>query len=234
MWRTTAAEALLLLHRGFRAVAWVAVAILVLALVGAVAFGGGIVRPVAVVALVLLALVLRLHGLRGCVAVGITIPVVALVGIWVLMGLDLIEITEEEPEYEYYESIEEAEQVAGFGIPRAGAEYPVNYTLLTWYAGDDRPLGETSYDVPGVPQRAFGLKVGPYYHFHYAHLDGSIVHGEPMTIGGRSGRMVRDDDVRWRFAFECGSVDDVTVWCEVGARKDLGFDAFEAFIASIH
>jgi hypothetical protein len=234
MWRTTAAEALLLLHRGFRAVAWVAVAILVLALVGAVAFGGGIVRPVAVVALLLLALVLRLHGLRGCVAVGITIPVVALVGIWVLMGLDLIEITEEQAESERYASIEEAEQVAGFHIPRAGREYPVSSTYLTWYPGEDRPESDTCYDLPGAARRSFSVKVGPYYHFHYAHLGGSIVHGQPMTMGGRSGRMVRDDEVRWRFAFECGSVDDVTVWCEVRGDKDQGLEALEAFIASIH
>ncbi len=233
MWRTTAAAALVLLERGLRLVAWVAVGILVMVLLGVVALGGGIVRAVGVVALVLLALVLLVHGLRGWVAVVITIPVVALVGIWVLFAVDLIEITREEPESEYYASIEEAEQVAGFRIPRAGAEYPARHTLLTWYYGKDLPLCEISYEVPGVPRGGFGMNVGPRYYYPYPNEDTPTVQGEPMTIGGRSGWMLWETEGGWGFAFECGSVDHATVWCEVIGGKDVGLDAFEAFIASI-
>jgi hypothetical protein len=186
MWRTIAAVALVLLDRGFRVLAWV--------------------------------------------AVGITILTVALVVVVVLGG----GIQQEASETEYYASIEEAEQVAGFHIPRAGPEYPVNYTLLTWDPGKDLPLSETSYEVPGIPRRFFGLEVGPRYYYPYPTQDRPTVEGEPMTIGGKSGWIVSENEFGWDFAFECGSVDDLTVWCEAGRGRDEGFDAFEAFIASIH
>ena len=142
---------------------------------------------------------------------------------------------QEPHELKRYASVQEAEQVAGLYIPRPGPQYSATYTSLEWWGHDHWPVSYTSYSVVGVANRSIGVSVGPHDYLD-SPSDTLIMNGTPTTIGGRSGWIMGETDVARGtrlFAFMCGSVDDLTVWCEVDVPKHIGFDALEAFVATI-
>jgi len=143
-----------------------------------------------------------------------------------------------EPRTERYASVEEAEEAAGFHIPRPGPEYSVESTTLEWWGHDDRPVSYTSYHGPGLESRFISVTVAlreeypddPGYRAMLAQL------GMSTTIGARTGWLTGWNDparASRRFTFECGSLDGAALWCEVSAAKDIGRDVFEAFIATL-
>ena len=133
-----------------------------------------------------------------------------------------------------YASFEEAEQVAGYHIPRASAEYPVAFgeTTLQWFPQFDRPKSETQYIFPPVGDTpiSVGVRVAPSY--FYPKGDETATSGKPMTVGGKTGWMLRED-IAWVFVFDCGSVDDVKVWCQVTGVKEIGWEAFDHFVSTL-
>jgi hypothetical protein len=134
---------------------------------------------------------------------------------------------------ESYTSFEEAEAVAGYHIPRPSSEYPVAYglTYLQWSPKSrERPLSETKYHFVPIPDVAIGVVVRPSY--SYPEGDKTATSGESTTVGGKAGWMLREDTA-WVFVFECGSVDDVKVWCQVTAVKEIGWEAFDHFVSTL-
>jgi hypothetical protein len=131
-----------------------------------------------------------------------------------------------------YTSFEEAEQVAGYHIPRASSEYPVGYGLthLQWFPELERPFSETQYTYPPLAPTSIGVTVTPSY--FYQGGDTGATDGEPMTVGGKTGWM-NEDQTAWVFIFGCGSVDHVNVWCQVTGVKEIGWEAFEHFVSTL-
>lgn len=136
--------------------------------------------------------------------------------------------------FKSYTSFEEAEQVAGYHIPHASAEYPVafGHTTLQWFSQLDRPKSDTQYVYPPLAgtRTSIGVTVSPSY--FYPKGDETVTSGKPMTVGGKAGWML-EEGFAWIFAFECGSVDDVKVWCQVMAGKEVGWEAFDQFVSTL-
>jgi hypothetical protein len=132
-----------------------------------------------------------------------------------------------------YTSFEEAEAVAGYHILRPSSEYPVGYglTYLRWLKDHERPLSQTQYTFPSLANTSIGVEVGPSY--YYPEGDKTVMSGKPMTVGGKAGWMLEDTDIAWVFVFECGSVDDMKVWCQVTAVKEVGREAFDHFVSTL-
>ena len=95
-----------------------------------------------------------------------------------------------------------------------------NLTHLRWFPQFDRPFSETHYDVPAAETHArSSVDVKPSYFYYQG--DKGATDGEPMTVGGKAGWMLTEDDIGCVFVFHCGSVDDVKVWCQViGGQGD--------------
>lgn len=111
-----------------------------------------------------------------------------------------------------YASFDEAEQVAGYHIPRASPEYPVAFgeTTLQWFPQFDRLNSETQYIFPPVEDTPMSVGVNVALSYFYPEGDKGATSGKPMTVGGKTGRM-DDGKTAWVFVFDCGSVDDVKV-----------------------
>jgi len=134
--------------------------------------------------------------------------------------------------FKSYASFEDAEQVAGYHIPRASAEYPVAFdqTTLQWFPQFDRPKSDTQYTFPPLAPTSIGVNVAPSY--FYPEGDKGATSGKPMTVGGKTGWM-DDGKTAWVFVFDCGAVDDVKVWCQVTGVKEIGWESFDHFVSTL-
>jgi hypothetical protein len=134
-----------------------------------------------------------------------------------------------------YASFEEAEQVAGYHIPRPTPEYPIAYNLthLQWFPQFDRPFSETHYGLPPVGDTPMWAQVNVSPSYFYYEGDKGATRGEPTNAGGKAGWMAPGYDKSWVFIFECGAVDDVKLYCQVMAGKDIGWEAFEHFVSTL-
>jgi len=131
-----------------------------------------------------------------------------------------------------YASFEEAEQIAGYHIPRPSAEYPVAFgqTHLRWFPQFERPASTTQYTFPPLAPTSIGVIVSPSY--FAAEGDEAMMSGRSMIVGGKSGWML-PDDTSFVFNYLCGEVDGYNVWCSAGAVKDIGWEAFEHFVSTL-
>ncbi len=92
-----------------------------------------------------------------------------------------------------------------------------------------RPLSTTEYIVPGASD-SIGLDIGPANYWN----EGALTTGTRATIGGKDGWLLRNDSVGIVFAFQCGTVDNVGLWCLVRAPADkVGRNAFDEFVRTI-
>lgn len=132
---------------------------------------------------------------------------------------------------EGYSSFEEAEQVAGYHVPRPSPEYPASFgrTHLRWFPQFERPLSETHYSYPPDPSSFIYVLVRPSY---FSNDPTKLRSGRPMTVGGKSGWMLPDED-DYKLDYPCGEVDGYEVWCNVSASKDIGWEAFEHFVSTL-
>lgn len=137
-----------------------------------------------------------------------------------------------------YTSFEEAEQVAGFHIPRPSPDYPVAYGLthLQWFEGLERPQSRTIYWFTppdwgmGRPGVGIGVDVAPAYYSPDGYP--TSIDGRATAVGGKSVWLI-EEEFAWVFIFDCGSVDDVKVWCQVTGPKDIGWDALDHFVSTL-
>jgi hypothetical protein len=135
--------------------------------------------------------------------------------------------------FKSYTSFEEAEQVAGYHILRPSSEYPVAYglTYLQWSPRNrERPLSETNYTYPSIAPGGIRVNVVPSY--FYPEGDKTATSGKPLTVGGKAG-WLDEEHINWVFVFDCGSVDDVKLWCQVTAGKEIGWEAFDHFVSTL-
>ena len=133
-----------------------------------------------------------------------------------------------------YSSYADAEAVAGYHIPHSDL-YPPSHkentvVLRTLPRGnpDWRPYAESLYDYPPLTPESFTVDVGPSYDWGG---DSTFTSGTPTSIGGRSGWLIHGGV---KFAYKCGTIDDVTLWCSVTGPSELPADKFAEFVASIH
>ena len=128
-----------------------------------------------------------------------------------------------------FSTFEQAEVVAGYHIPRATADFPMRRHETTLRTGrtNARPSSETLYVYPAAPDLALSVDVGPSYYWS----DGAFTNGSPTTIGRWSGWLTTDS--RYSFAFRCGEVDNVELWCIAWAAPELSRDVFERFVAGL-
>jgi hypothetical protein len=131
-----------------------------------------------------------------------------------------------------YTSFEEAEQVAGYHIPRASDEYPVAFGLthLQWFPQFERPISNTEYTYPPLAPTSMGVVVGPSYFF--GGDEESVAGKEHTTVGGKSG-WLKEGDMSFFFDFICGEVDGYNVWCGASAPKEVGWETFEHFVSTL-
>jgi len=130
-----------------------------------------------------------------------------------------------------YTSFEEAEQAAGYHIPRASPDYPLalGVTHLQWFPQFDRPLSETHYTYPPLPSTFIYVIVMPSY---FSRDPSDWTSGRAMTVGGKAGWMPPDDSM-FRFSYPCGQVDGYEVWCHMRGDKKIGWEAFDHFVSTL-
>jgi hypothetical protein len=136
-----------------------------------------------------------------------------------------------------YTSFEEAEQVAGYHIPRPSDEYPLAFGLthLTWFPQFERPLSETLYVCPPLDPldpnpTSFIVIVAPSYFSSLG--DEGRMSGQATTVGGKTG-WAKPTDISFVFNYLCGEIDGYNVWCSVSAPKEVGWEAFEQFVSTL-
>jgi hypothetical protein len=132
---------------------------------------------------------------------------------------------------EDYASFEQAEQVAGYHIPRPSAEYPPAFgrTHLRWFPQFDSPLSETHYTYPPEPSTFIYVIVSPSY---FSNDPSKLTSGSATTVGGKNGWMQPDDD-DFVFNYVCGEVDGYQVWLTAWALKEIGLEAFDHFVSTL-
>ena len=131
-----------------------------------------------------------------------------------------------------YASFEEAEQIAGYHIPRPSAEYPVAFgqTSLRWFPQFDRPLSETQYTYPPLAPTSIGVIILPSY--FYPNGDDSATNGEQTSVGSKSGWM-NEGGYSFSFTYGCGEVDGYNLWCSVSAPNEVPREVFEHFVSTL-
>jgi hypothetical protein len=131
-----------------------------------------------------------------------------------------------------YSSFDEAEQVAGYHIPRPSPEYPVAFGLthLRWFPQFERPLSSTHYTYPPVAPTSIDVIVAPSYFF--GGDEERFTGREHTTVGGKSG-WLKEGDMSFFFSFVCGEIDGYNVWCAPSAPKEVGWEAFEHFVSTL-
>jgi hypothetical protein len=131
-----------------------------------------------------------------------------------------------------YASFEEAEQIAGYHIPRPSAEYPVAFgqTSLRWFPQFDRPLSTTEYTYPPLAPTSIGVGVLPSY--FYPHGDEGATEGKQTVMGSKSG-WLKELDYSFTFTYGCGEVDGYNLWCSVSSPKEVAREAFEHFVSTL-
>jgi hypothetical protein len=130
-----------------------------------------------------------------------------------------------------FTSVEEAANVAQFDIPQPSAAYPMatGKTHLRFLPQFERPVSETQYAYVPLFPTSFTVNVGPSYFWRG---DETWTSGMPTQIGGLEGWMSEDGFVR-DFAYKCGAIDSVTVWCVVRAPLKIAKPDFEAFVDTL-
>ncbi len=130
-----------------------------------------------------------------------------------------------------FSSISDAERVAGYHIPEPSADYPMGFdqTALRNLRGYRRPMSSTEYTYAPLAPTSIGLVVAPSYDW-----SGSLAKGTNTLVGGHQGWLMRNDAIAITFAFTCGTVDGVDVWCVVRAPAEVGLPAVDDFVASVH
>jgi hypothetical protein len=130
-----------------------------------------------------------------------------------------------------YSSFEEAEEAAGYHIPRPSSEYSLKFdlTFLRWFPQLDRPASETHYTYPPQPSISIVVMVSPSY---FSNDPSKLTSGPAMTVGGKSGWLFPDDD-QFVLNYTCGEVDGYDVWCGVSAPKEIGWEEFEHFVYTL-
>lgn len=120
-----------------------------------------------------------------------------------------------------YQSLDEAEAVAGYRIPRPAPRYPIFRLPALRVQGTAPPISETTYSLPSG--RTVSVTVLPS---GLPRAPGSVA----VTLGGRSGWAVagRKNDVY----FDCGAGTPQPV-CHVFAPEDVAAEEFAAFLATL-
>jgi hypothetical protein len=129
-----------------------------------------------------------------------------------------------------YNSIDEAEAVAGFHIPRPPADkYSLAFGQTHLRGGFGRPFSTTNYKYGPGDSDALGLDVAPITDW----AAGALQRGNRKAVGGRDGWMITDS-IGGEFAFHCGDTHDgIEVWCQVTAPRGLGLQGLNEFVASL-
>jgi hypothetical protein len=131
-----------------------------------------------------------------------------------------------------FSSYADAEAVAGYHIPRSDL-YPHPFTettvvLRTLPRGEPgwRPSAESQYTYPPLAPETFVVEVGPSYDWGG---DSTWTAGPTASIGDKGGWLIHG-----KFAYKCGEIDGVTLWCSIWGPAALPPGKLDEFIASVH
>jgi hypothetical protein len=135
-----------------------------------------------------------------------------------------------------YTSFTDAEAAAGYHIPQSSLyphPYPQSVVALRRLPRgkpDWRRAAESHYTYPPLAPEGITVNVGPSYLYRG---DTTFTQGAPTTIAGISGYMFPSDNV-FEFDYRCGTVDSVSLWCQVWGPKGMGRAKFDEFVVSLH
>jgi hypothetical protein len=143
-----------------------------------------------------------------------------------------------------YESFAEAEEAAGFHIPRPAAEFPNlhgNTTFLQWLPSVSAPVSE-SYYAPS-PESVQSQLGNPYKSNILVRVavsglfrdgDATMMQGTEVRFGSKLGWLTESvGNYGLLFNYACGNLNAETLWCTVEERNGIDRGTIERFVESL-